>query len=112
MAGLEFQRYRSGIQVMYQIYADAGSVYAYLVEAVGYRNSQFSAPGNKIDYVCTKEQGETIKLLYENGFKGVGKKINSVYRPNNHPTSIEQALAAIKRGDYVVENFLDAVDGA
>jgi hypothetical protein len=111
MAGLEFNRYISRGRVLYQIYADADSLHAELVQAVGY--SKRIRQINSIDYVCTKKQGETVKLLYDNGFKGViGSVGKLIYRPNNHPMTIEEALAAIKRGDYVVENFLDALDGA
>lgn len=85
------------------------------------------APGTGLKYIVTQKQFDSYHLLIENGFRRVltvkdsplsMKVVRYTEASANHPDAryekhitIEEALEAINRGDYITEDFLNAVDG-
>lgn len=68
------------------------------------------------EYLLSEADYEVFKLLVDNNFSVIDLKDGMVCREPFYPTSsqiipVDQALRNIQNGDYIVDNFLDTVDG-
>lgn len=87
-----------------------------MVNAIGYRRRHNNGTGStgSIEYLLSENEYKVFKLLWDNGFFVAGCSNGTSVVSRLHKTftalTIDEAIRKIQNGDYVVENFLDAVD--
>jgi hypothetical protein len=86
-----------------------------IINLVGFMGVQLvdvpAPPYRARKFTLTDQQLEDYQLLVDNGFYTITNSPKPLTRGKLIHYTLEQALEAIRRGDFVVENFLDAVEG-
>lgn len=97
------------MEALHSIQVNAGGTAGTLITMIGYveiRHTQTSSY-----YMLNREQFEIYNKLIKNKFRASRHVDNMLIRKSTYYT-VQEALAAIERGDIEVDNFLDAVDRA